>query len=234
MVRRCPTRSLSQGERAGVRASCPSFATMKRCAQEFRDHHLRLSSFAPCFRRANQEYRQRHLHFKARQFNHDDCGFATPTEGRPTRLIQTAHLQRTLNEGKAAIQFLHRTGAPAGIARCGDNPLLAPRFSRFNQSHHIQTQSQPMNKTNPIARILVVLFAALALHLTPARAADFYWTNTLGGYWGVAVNWSPNQVPGTNDSAFVNVHGLKQSGDGGGSRDGAGRPWRCATHALVT
>ena len=32
---------------------------------------------------------------------------------------------------------------------------------------------------------------------------------------------------------MVNVHGLEQSADGG-SRDGAGWPWRCAWHALVT
>ena len=36
-----------------------------------------------------------------------------------------------------------------------------------------------------------------------AHSANITWTNTSGGKWSVAANWSPNQVPGTNDSALI-------------------------------
>ncbi len=56
-------------------------------------------------------------------------------------------------------------------------------------------------------RILAVLVTAFALHLSHVRAADIYWTNTLGGNWSDAVNWSPNQVPGTDDNALITQDG---------------------------
>src|ERR1051325_2621703 len=34
-------------------------------------------------------------------------------------------------------------------------------------------------------------------------AATLTWTNSSGGNWNNAANWSPNQVPGTNDSATL-------------------------------
>lgn len=33
---------------------------------------------------------------------------------------------------------------------------------------------------------------------------DITWTNSVSGDWNVAANWSPNRVPGTNDTAFIN------------------------------
>ncbi len=39
------------------------------------------------------------------------------------------------------------------------------------------------------------------------RAADVVWTNTAGGDWNTAGNWSPNQVPGGNDSAWITNNG---------------------------
>src|SRR5262245_43764251 len=38
---------------------------------------------------------------------------------------------------------------------------------------------------------------------TTALATDIYWTNTAGGNWNVAANWSPNIVPGSSDNAFI-------------------------------
>jgi hypothetical protein len=35
-------------------------------------------------------------------------------------------------------------------------------------------------------------------------AASITWTNLAGGDWNVPVNWSPNQVPGSGDSATIN------------------------------
>jgi len=53
------------------------------------------------------------------------------------------------------------------------------------------------------------------------RASTIIWTNTAGGGWNEAVNWSPNQVPGsgdtvlvTNDATFtVNVDGEGNAGN---------------------
>ena len=40
-----------------------------------------------------------------------------------------------------------------------------------------------------------------------ARATIITWTNTSGGNWNVATNWSPNQVPSSTDSAFITNNG---------------------------
>ena len=40
-----------------------------------------------------------------------------------------------------------------------------------------------------------------------ANAATVVWTNTSGGAWSTAANWSPNQVPGSGDSAFITNDG---------------------------
>ncbi len=47
------------------------------------------------------------------------------------------------------------------------------------------------------------VFAVLAMALFPSGAADLVWNNPAGGNWSVAANWSPNQVPGANDRAFI-------------------------------
>jgi len=40
-----------------------------------------------------------------------------------------------------------------------------------------------------------------------ANAATINWTNTSGGNWTNAANWSPNQVPGAGDNAFIANNG---------------------------
>jgi hypothetical protein len=55
-----------------------------------------------------------------------------------------------------------------------------------------------------------LLFLLLALLLSPAavmpgRASTILWTNTAGGSWSVADNWSPNQVPGAPDTAIIPI-----------------------------
>jgi len=37
----------------------------------------------------------------------------------------------------------------------------------------------------------------------PSSAADIVWTNTAGGNWGTAANWSPNQVPGCAGTPWI-------------------------------
>jgi hypothetical protein len=41
----------------------------------------------------------------------------------------------------------------------------------------------------------------------PAQGATITWTNTSGGSWNVAANWSPNQVPGVADTALIETSG---------------------------
>lgn len=36
-----------------------------------------------------------------------------------------------------------------------------------------------------------------------SRASTVVWTNLAGGNWTAAANWSPNQLPGANDDAFI-------------------------------
>ena len=52
-----------------------------------------------------------------------------------------------------------------------------------------------------------ILCLAVFLVCTTAHAADIVWTNVAGGNWSVAANWSPNQVPGTNDTAWITNNG---------------------------
>jgi len=40
-----------------------------------------------------------------------------------------------------------------------------------------------------------------------SRATGITWTNLNGGNWNVATNWSPNQVPGPTDSAYITNNG---------------------------
>src|SRR5436853_260306 len=40
-----------------------------------------------------------------------------------------------------------------------------------------------------------------------APAADIVWTNALGGLWGTAANWSPNQLPTGADIAWITNNG---------------------------
>lgn len=40
-----------------------------------------------------------------------------------------------------------------------------------------------------------------------ALATDIVWTNSAGGPWGTAANWSPNIVPGAGDTAWVTNNG---------------------------
>jgi hypothetical protein len=51
------------------------------------------------------------------------------------------------------------------------------------------------------------LWLAGILFCATAPAADIVWTNTAGGNWSAAANWSPNQVPSTNDTAWITNNG---------------------------
>ena len=40
-----------------------------------------------------------------------------------------------------------------------------------------------------------------------ARADDLVWTNTAGGAWSTAANWSPNRLPASSDTAWITNRG---------------------------
>jgi hypothetical protein len=57
-------------------------------------------------------------------------------------------------------------------------------------------------------RIILALALGMAVSVAPpSKAADIFWNNSAGGDWNVAANWSPNQVPGANDTAIINLPG---------------------------
>ena len=53
----------------------------------------------------------------------------------------------------------------------------------------------------------IVLFLSCAFLSSGTRAASITWTNTAGGEWSNASNWSPNQVPSIADEAFITAEG---------------------------
>jgi hypothetical protein len=57
------------------------------------------------------------------------------------------------------------------------------------------------------ARLTLAGIAGGAIINFMSHAASIAWTNTADGNWSVAVNWSPNSVPGANDLAFITNNG---------------------------
>ncbi len=58
-----------------------------------------------------------------------------------------------------------------------------------------------------VAKVLFILVVSFVLNLGGARGASIHWTNVLGGNWSDTFGWSPNQVPGPNDDAFITEAG---------------------------
>ena len=54
----------------------------------------------------------------------------------------------------------------------------------------------------------VFVFITELMLCVTAPAADIVWTNLAGGNWNVTNNWSPNQVPSTNDTAWITNDGV--------------------------
>jgi len=52
-----------------------------------------------------------------------------------------------------------------------------------------------------------LLWAASYLCCASVQGADIVWTNIAGGTWGTAANWSPNQAPTINDTAWITNNG---------------------------
>src|SRR5712671_2930376 len=58
-----------------------------------------------------------------------------------------------------------------------------------------------------ITCIRKLLCAAALFYSAAVHGADIVWTNISGGTWGTAANWSPNQVPTSNDTAWITNNG---------------------------
>src|SRR4051812_29730271 len=52
-----------------------------------------------------------------------------------------------------------------------------------------------------------LVWVAIFLGYAAAHGADIVWNNLSGGNWATAVNWSPNQVPTINDTAWITNNG---------------------------
>lgn len=52
-------------------------------------------------------------------------------------------------------------------------------------------------------RFFVLLTVYLVMASLPSQAATLAWTNTAGGLWSAAANWSPNAVPAAGDSVLI-------------------------------
>jgi hypothetical protein len=47
------------------------------------------------------------------------------------------------------------------------------------------------------------LLICISLCIDFGLTASYTWTNTAGGSWSTASNWSPNGVPGANDDGKI-------------------------------
>jgi hypothetical protein len=63
-----------------------------------------------------------------------------------------------------------------------------------------------MPKSYLLRRSLALSFLAWTFHWS-VEAADIVFTNANGGNWNAASNWSPNQIPGSADNAWITNNG---------------------------
>src|SRR4051812_47330943 len=56
-------------------------------------------------------------------------------------------------------------------------------------------------------RVLLPAIIALVGTFTPAQAGNVIWTNLNGGKWSAVTNWSPQQIPGSSDTAIITNSG---------------------------
>jgi hypothetical protein len=62
-------------------------------------------------------------------------------------------------------------------------------------------------KTIQFYRVILSTASLATALISSAGAATVSWTNLNGGNWNVATNWSPNQVPGSADTALITAAG---------------------------
>jgi hypothetical protein len=83
--------------------------------------------------------------------------------------------------------------------------------SRFKIGHRSRMKIVVSPKVIMKQCLLKVSVAGLAIYATHCQirldAATVAWTNTSGGSWSVAANWTPNQVPGSSDDALITAGG---------------------------
>ena len=97
---------------------------------------------------------------------------------------------------------------------------LMPRFSRFGSGYGdlcswiTRHPSKVRGWDSPSCGLRHKRFSAkfyctllVVTGWVSAQGATIVWTNTAGGNWSAAVNWSPNLMPSINDSAYITNNG---------------------------
>ena len=70
----------------------------------------------------------------------------------------------------------------------------------------VRMRSRPFSRQNNWLAFGFILWS-LALTMNLAHAANVYWTNTSGGNWSTAANWSTGTMPGATDNTFITNNG---------------------------
>jgi hypothetical protein len=64
-----------------------------------------------------------------------------------------------------------------------------------------------MKKATPGILGLALIVAMLITGFPSSQAGTIVWTNTLGGNWSAATNWSPNAIPSESDNVYISADG---------------------------
>jgi hypothetical protein len=70
-----------------------------------------------------------------------------------------------------------------------------------------------------VVKCFVRVLAVVCLGLLVGHAETVTWTNTAGGAWSLAANWSPNKVPVAADTAQTAPEDRGKDGDEGDAGD---------------
>ncbi len=84
--------------------------------------------------------------------------------------------------------------------------FMKTRTKPFQKHRSIFSTTGLRQQSRRIIAGLAVLLAGVLLGGS-APAAQIVWTNTAGGYWNIAANWNPNQVPTSADDAVIAASG---------------------------
>ncbi len=105
-----------------------------------------------------------------------------------------------------AKRFQIKARATRGDSQAGHAYLSNTTLKIPNLNQHLPpfTTMKLITRFRPTAVAVLLMVLALA---GPVSAATLTWTNTAGGDWASATNWSPNAIPGSGDTAVINASG---------------------------
>src|SRR5437879_1708548 len=92
--------------------------------------------------------------------------------------------------------------------RSGAESALPPPYNERTNTMKRTIQTSPeFHARAGCSQLAALCLALLCATAISGHAADITWTNVSGGNWSTAANWSPNQVPGAGDNAFITNNG---------------------------